>query len=190
MRKDLETKSIATRVIAANRSTTRTATLLVMGAIVASSAVVMTIIFTRPTHVNSSGALVDTNDQVVSTSKAMGQMPVERIAELGKEYDYNKIESVKVGMTNPETGQEEVLGFRTLGYHWYNSTDIDFFLEGSMTLHVSMGLKVLAPTVRNAWGATPVAHRRQMLAFIPVMIFCVVAYAVTGGVLAYKMYVD
>ena len=72
--------------------------------------------------------------------------------------------------------------FRTIGFHWYNATDIDFFLEAGMTLHVSNGLKVLVPTMRDAFGVTPASHRRKMLAFL---VGCLVVSAIAVGVGAY-----
>ena len=51
-----------------------------------------------------------------------------------------------------------------------------------MTLHVSNGLKVLVPTMRDAFGVTPASHRRKMLAFI---VGCLVVSAIAVGVGAY-----
>jgi len=181
-RENLETKSVATRVIQANRNTTFKASLIVLVAIFGSVITTTTVVLTRPTHVqkNAEGgaSLVDSNDNPVSTSNSKTIVPLERISQMGEDYNYNNVDDVKLKINNPDTGASEVVGFRTLGFHWYNSTDMDFFLESGLTLHISAGIKVLVPTVRNAFGITPADHRRKMLLLVGVVVlgWATVAY--------------
>jgi len=165
-RKDLSAPSIATRVIKANRTATGQSLIVVLLAVAISIITTCVVVYTRPTHVmgGANGALlVDSGNHPVATGAVKERMSLDAIARNGKAHDYNQIESVMVDVVNPETHQAEVLGFRTIGFHWYNTTDIDFFLEGAMTLHISAGIKTLAPTLRNAFGVTPAEHRRKLL---------------------------
>ena len=51
---------------------------------------------------------------------------------------------------------------RTIGFFWYNASDIDFYLQDGNTLHISSGQLALEPTVRDQFGATPEEHRRKL----------------------------
>ena len=65
-RSDLETQSVATRVIKANRKAVAQSSLIVVLAVVISAVTSSLIIFTRPTHVKQDGAssaLVDAAKQ-------------------------------------------------------------------------------------------------------------------------------
>jgi len=132
----------------------------------------------------NSALLVDSSNHPVATSTAKEHIVLDTVATRGKTYDFNQIESVTVEVANPETHQAELRGFRTIGFHWYNTTDIDFFLEGAMTLHISAGIKTLAPTLRNAFGVTPAEHRRKMLLAFATGALIISAVAVGIGVYA------
>jgi hypothetical protein len=94
-REDLETKSIATRVISAHRKTSWLTGSVVVAAVVLSAVTTSAIIFTRPTHVDK-GALVDSTNAPVGTAKIGSINDLKQAPALGSEYDYNSMESVKL----------------------------------------------------------------------------------------------
>ena len=64
---------------------------------------------------------------------------------------------------DPEDGTKlGTYGARTIGFFWYNSTDIDFYLQDGNTLHIASDKLALEPTVRTTSGMTPVEHRRKL----------------------------
>ena len=113
-RSELETQSVATRVIQANRKTAVQSSLVVVLAVLLSAVTTATIVFTRPTHVKhdaASSALVDATNQIVATNVAKTVTSIEQVASFGEEYDYNSIESVKVKIYVNETGTTSILGY-------------------------------------------------------------------------------
>jgi uncharacterized membrane protein len=134
----------------------------------------------------NSSQLVDSKDHVVGTSKILNVNDLLTVPKLGAKYDYSQIESIQMTVKDPELEQTGVLALNTVGSFWYNSTDMDFFLETGLTLHISQGLMRLAPTFRSASGATPSAHRRKM--FIPVIYGLYVIGAVCVAVAAQHVY--
>jgi hypothetical protein len=141
----------------------------------------------KDTHIRgNSSQLVDSKDHVVGTSKILNVNDLLTVPKLGAKYDYSQIESIQMTVKDPELEQTGVLALNTVGSFWYNSTDMDFFLETGLTLHISQGLMRLAPTFRSASGATPSAHRRKM--FIPVIYGLYVIGAVCVAVAAQHVY--
>ena len=189
-REDLETKSIATRVISAHRKTSWLTGSVVVAAVVLSAVTTSAIIFTRPTHVDK-GALVDSTNAPVGTAKIGSINDLKQAPALGSEYDYNSMESVKLQIVDPETNQPGMLNLRVVGSFWYNATDMDFFLETGLTLHSSkvMGSSVmkLAPTIRNAFGVTPAEHRRKLVLCFGICIGLVILAATSVSVAAYMV---
>jgi len=192
-RSDLETKSVAsrvvTRVVQAQSKVQLQSTIVIVAAVLVSVLTTCTIILTRPAHVAHPAAmgptLVDSNGQIIGTQPVQASISIEKVCEMGEDFDYNSIESVSTKVYNNATGETSVMGFRTIGFHWYNNTDIDFFLQGAMTLHVSNGIKVLAPTVRDAFGMTPSGHRRSMLLVFALVCLTVQVVAIGAGAAYY-----
>lgn len=149
--------SVATRVIASNRTTALTSTLVVIAAILAAFASSVAVIYTRPTHVVGS-TLVDANDRPVATTRAMTSIDnITVLPHLGKDFDYLAVETISVQLDD-----DRVVGFRTIGYDWLNETDMDLFLANGMTLHIHEGDFVLSKTEVDEAGTTVTAHRRQL----------------------------
>lgn len=67
--------SVATRVIASNKATSLTSTLVVVAAVIASAASAVAVIITRPTHLSGS-MLVATDGNVVQTAVATTPVPL------------------------------------------------------------------------------------------------------------------
>lgn len=128
-------------------------------------------------HVSNS-ALVNTNDEPVSTAKLMTHFDLQNIPSLGAEYDYSSMESVKLQVPDPETNNTGTLNLRVIGSYWYNVTDVDLFLETGLSLHISKGAMRLAPTLLNQFGVTPSDQRRKLFAFggVGLAIFLGAAY--------------
>ena len=143
----------------------------------------------KDTHVNgNSSQLVDSNNHVVGTAKVANVQDLVQAPAQGAEYDYSQIESVSVTVIDSDSNLPGKLGLRSIGSFWYNSTDMDFFLETGLTLHISKGVMKLAPTLKNAFGATPAAHRRQLFLCGGLCIGYAIVGAVSVGIAAYHLY--
>lgn len=171
--------SVATRVIRSNRNQVLQSTLVILFAVAASSASTACIIYTRPTHV-SDGALVDTSEKPVATAKAQEVVNLPDLPLLGMEFDYHSVEKVTLTVFDFETNQSKIIGLRTVGFSWINDTDMDLFLAENNTLHISQTGMILAPTVKDITGSTPVALRRRRLDIEPIHLL-VGGAALTAG---------
>lgn len=167
--KDDGRASVGTRVIRANRSNTVASTVVIITAILACALSAAAVIYTRPTHV-ANGALVDTSLHPVGTAEAMYIAEnLETLPQGGAFFNYLSIESLILAITNPDTGRNESIGATPTGFHWYNSTDMDLFLNNDLTLHISAGTLLLAPTERTTMGVTPseTRSRRKLCVWNP-----------------------
>jgi len=155
--------SVATRVISANRRVNVTSTLVILVAMTMSVISGGIVIATRPTHVTG-GRLVDSVGSSVGTAKLISFIDTKTLPARGADFEYSEIEYVKLDVTDPSTGSRVgKMGLRLLGYHWYNSTDMDLFLETGYTLHIAKHTLALAPTKRDEYGLTPPEDRRRKL---------------------------
>ena len=103
------------------------------------------------------GTLVDANKHAVKTASVSTSLALWKLPILGETFDYSSLDYVQLMLM----GRGKV-GFRTIGYHWYNTTDMDVFLERDQTLHITATTRVLAPTVTDDLGLTPIARRRNL----------------------------
>lgn len=144
-----------------------TTVIVILVSIMAATGTALAVVFSRPTRIvgdNHGGSyLVDTDGHNVATAKMTADLDLTNLPANGRGFDYNQIEDVTLAMSNEDNGQIEQAGFRTYAYYWYNETDMDLFLHGGMTLHISQGAKWLAETVRSSNGATPAARRRLIV---------------------------
>lgn len=155
--------TLATRIIGANRSATLSSTIVVLVAMFFACCSALSVIYTRPTKVDH-GALVDNNNRAIGTSKTFDLVDLMTVAALGPDYDFHAIETITLDVTDPANGTFlGTYGARTMGFFWYNATDIDFYLLDGNTLHISSDAVGLEPTVRTAFGMTPVETRRRAL---------------------------
>jgi hypothetical protein len=143
----------------------------------------------KDTHVNgNSSQLVDSNNHLVGTAKVSHVNDIKNIPALGAEHDYSGIESLKMNVMNPETNEPGVLTLKVIGSYWYNATDMDFFLERGLTVHISKAIMILVPTVKNAYGVTPVEHRRKMILCAGICIAWVILGCFTVAMAADMVY--
>lgn len=98
----------------------------------------LAVVYTRETHVdtNSSGPiLVDNNDQTVATGSVQRMIDFTDLPSRGPDFPYNQISDIKLNLGGRK------LGFKVVGYEWYNTTDMDMFLANfgpdGLTLHMS-----------------------------------------------------
>jgi len=140
----------------------------------------------KDTHImGNSSELVDSTNHLVGTGKVATVRDIVQAPAQGAEYDYSQIESVSMTVIDSDSNLPGKLSLRSIGSFWYNSTDMDFFLETGLTLHISKGLMRLAPTLKNAFGATPAARRRELFLCAGVCIGAVIFASAYVGAVAY-----
>lgn len=142
------------------------ATMVLLFSMVFLAGSTLAVVYTRETHVdsNSSGpVLVDNDDHAVSTGTAYAEVNLRTLPLNGPGFDYNLLNDVRL----PLGGRN--LGFKVVGYEWYNTTDMDFFLANfgpeGLTLHISNGSLIVSEgaTAAAFFGdASEQADRRRL----------------------------
>jgi len=130
----------ATRVIRANQRALVLNLLFVLLAIVVSTCATLAVVLTRPTHtggddLSGGTTLLAKNGEVVATATYEEEVSLAELPSQGASSDiYAQIK--RVGW---DTGAGAVIGFTVSGYVWYNTTDMDLFLDAGYTLHIADG---------------------------------------------------